>query len=79
MSCAMALAVFDITKAVEDNKVIEPQVKYTSGTIRFVRCFFLLINGTLIVRYSHPEPFKCVIRPRSAKAASLIAAVQDLA
>ena len=37
MSCVMALAVFEIIKAVEDGKVIEPEVKYTSGTIRFAR------------------------------------------
>ena len=36
MSCAMALAVFDISKTVKDGKIIEPEVKYTTGTIRFV-------------------------------------------
>lgn len=30
----MSLAVFDISKVVENGKVIEPKVEYTSGTIR---------------------------------------------
>ena len=34
ISCAMALAVFDITKMVENGQVIVPEVEYTSGTIR---------------------------------------------
>lgn len=34
ISCAMSLAVFDISKVVRDGKVIEPVIDYTSGTIR---------------------------------------------
>ncbi|OCH95986.1 cytochrome P450 [Obba rivulosa] len=33
LSCAMSLAVFDISKIIEDGKVIEPVIEYTSGTI----------------------------------------------
>lgn len=51
---AMALAVFDISKAVEDGVEITPKVEYTTGTI------------------SHPQPFKCSIKPRSKKAEELI-------
>ena len=36
-SCVMTLAVFDISKTVVDGKVIEPEVKYTSGTIRYAQ------------------------------------------
>lgn len=31
---AMTLAVFNINKAVENGKVIEPVIEYTPGTIR---------------------------------------------
>lgn len=34
LSCAMTLAVFNVTKAVENGKIIEPEVEYTSGVIR---------------------------------------------
>ncbi|KAG2757183.1 hypothetical protein CY34DRAFT_805211 [Suillus luteus UH-Slu-Lm8-n1] len=50
----MSLAVFDISKVVENGVEITPEVDPTSGTI------------------SHPKPFKCSIRPRSAKAIALI-------
>ena len=33
MTCAVALAAFDISKAVENGVVIEPSGEYTSGTI----------------------------------------------
>lgn len=33
-SIAMTLAVFNINKAVENGKIVEPAVEYTSGTIR---------------------------------------------
>ncbi|KAG6873914.1 hypothetical protein C0995_009694 [Termitomyces sp. Mi166 len=56
ISCAMSLAVFDITKSVENGVVIELIHENTDGTV------------------SHPKPFKCSIKPRSQKAASLIEA-----
>jgi hypothetical protein len=30
----MALAVFDIRKVVNDGRVVEPKIEYTTGTIR---------------------------------------------
>ncbi|KAG1817246.1 cytochrome P450 [Suillus subaureus] len=54
ISTAMSLAVFDISKVVEDGVEITPEVDPSSGTI------------------SHPKPFKCSIRPRSARAVALI-------
>ncbi|KAI6142757.1 cytochrome P450 [Pisolithus tinctorius] len=51
---AMSLAVFDISKVVENGVEITPEVDPTSGTI------------------SHPKPFKCSIKARSAKAVELI-------
>lgn len=48
IACAMALATFDIAKAVENGKVIEPKVEYTSGTIRcagFSRLASLFIDA----------------------------------
>ena len=34
IACAMTLSVFNISKVIEDGREIEPEVKYTSGTIR---------------------------------------------
>jgi len=50
ISTAMSLAVFDISKVVEQGIEITPEVDHTSGTV------------------CHPKPFKCSIKPRSAKA-----------
>ncbi|KAG1747302.1 cytochrome P450 [Suillus lakei] len=54
ISTVMSLAVFDISKVVENHVEITPEVDPSSGMI------------------SHPKPFKCSIKPRSAKAIALI-------
>ncbi|OJA13417.1 hypothetical protein AZE42_05787 [Rhizopogon vesiculosus] len=54
ISVVMSLAVFDISKVVENGVEITPKLDPTLGTI------------------SHPKPFKCSIKPRSAKAIALI-------
>ncbi|KAG2040709.1 cytochrome P450 [Suillus americanus] len=58
ISTVMSLAVFDISKVVEKGVEITPEIDHTSGTIRY--------------NPSHPKPFKCSIKPRSAKAITLI-------
>ncbi|OJA15898.1 hypothetical protein AZE42_09073 [Rhizopogon vesiculosus] len=50
----MSLAVFNISKVVENGVEITPELDSTSGLI------------------SHPKPYKCSIKPRSAKALALI-------
>jgi hypothetical protein len=69
----MSLAVFDISKCVEDGVEITPEIDPSSGTIRYV-IYYLITSGAGLDRhnYSHPKPFKCSIKPRSAKAAALI-------
>jgi len=54
ISVAMSLAVFDVSKIVENGVEITPEIDPSTGTI------------------SHPKPFKCSIKPRSAKALELI-------
>ncbi|KAG2033233.1 cytochrome P450 [Suillus americanus] len=54
ISTAMSLAVFDISKVVENGVEITPEVEPLPGTS------------------SHPKPFKCSIKPRSATALGLI-------
>ncbi|PCH44805.1 cytochrome P450 [Wolfiporia cocos MD-104 SS10] len=39
LSCAMSLAVFDISKPVKNGVVVEPDIEYTSGTISHPRPF----------------------------------------
>ncbi|KAG2158981.1 cytochrome P450 [Suillus bovinus] len=58
LSAVMSLAVFDISKAVENGIEITPEVDPLSGTIRYPS--------------SHLKPFKCSIKPRSSKAVALI-------
>lgn len=77
ISCAMSLAVFDITKKLDENGIpIVPVPKYTDGTIRRVLVCLIIRSFRLITvhraSYSHPEPFKCIIKPRSTKAEELI-------
>jgi len=54
ISVAMSLAVFDVSKIIENGVEVTPEVDPSTGTI------------------SHPKPFKCSIKPRSAKALELI-------
>ncbi|KAG2117021.1 cytochrome P450 [Suillus discolor] len=54
ISTAMSLAVFDISKVVENGVEITPEVEPLPGVA------------------SHPKPFKCSIKPRSATALGLI-------
>ncbi|KAG2153775.1 cytochrome P450 [Suillus bovinus] len=54
ISTVMSLAVFDISKIVENGVEHTPEVDFSSGLV------------------SHPKPFKCSIKPRSAKAIALI-------
>ncbi|KAG2138998.1 cytochrome P450, partial [Suillus clintonianus] len=54
LSTVRSLAVFDISKVVENGVEITPEVDPSTGTV------------------SHPKPFKCSIKARSAKAVALI-------
>ncbi|KAG2119058.1 cytochrome P450 [Suillus discolor] len=54
LSAARSLAVFDVSKVVENGVEIPPEIDYSTGTI------------------SHPKPFKCSIKPRSAASTQLI-------
>ncbi|KAG0702321.1 cytochrome P450 [Suillus ampliporus] len=72
ISTVMSLAVFDISKAVENGVEITPELEPSSGTIRYVA--YLIVFGAGLDRHalSHPKPFKCSIKARSAKAIALI-------
>ncbi|KAG2067911.1 cytochrome P450 [Suillus decipiens] len=54
ISIVMSLAVFDISKVIENGVEITPEVEPLAGII------------------SHPKPFKCCIKPRSATALGLV-------
>lgn len=79
IACVMALAVFDITKVVENGRSVEPRVEYTSGTIRFVD-YLPAKDDALLTRgaVSHPKPFQCSIKPRSHSAEALILATEGM-
>jgi hypothetical protein len=71
LSAVMALAVFNISKVVENGVEITPEVDPSSGTIRYVA--HLIPSAVLAWTYSsHPKPFKCFIEHRSVKALELI-------
>ncbi len=72
ITCAMALAAFNISKVVENGTVVEPVVDYTGGTIRYVYSIFdVLINGlsicslhTLVIQSRSDAPSSRVPRKR---------------
>jgi hypothetical protein len=68
----MSLAVFDISEVVENGVEITPEIDPSSGTIRYVALVIVYCVGLDTRFLSHPKPFKCSIKPRSAKALSLI-------
>jgi hypothetical protein len=78
-SCvSMSLSVFDIEKATENGVPITPVHENTSGIIRCVSdltffSLFFCLHQLIPLHDSYPKPFKCVIKPRSEKAMSLIA------
>ena len=75
LSCVMTLAVFNVTKCVEDGKIIEPVDESTDGTISYVLFVSIIILRHLYVLPSHPKPFKCSIVPRNPKAEALIRSI----
>ena len=72
---ATSLAVFNIEKAVVNGIPVVPVHESTSGIIRFLPFFFCYMHERFLTAIppSYPKPFQCVIKPRSQKAASLIA------
>lgn len=78
ISCAMSLAVFDISKELDSSgREIEPVAEYVDGTIRsgsFVVCSFRWLTYGIP---SHPKPFQCTIKARSKKCMELINAANS--
>ncbi|KAG6332883.1 hypothetical protein ID866_6208 [Astraeus odoratus] len=62
LSVVMSLAVFDTSKWVENGEEITPEIDPSSQIVR------MLLTCTL----SHPKPFRCNVKPRSARAVALI-------
>lgn len=75
LSCVMTLAVYNVTKCVEDGKIIEPVDESTDGTISYVLFVSIIVLQHSYVLPSHPKPFKCSIVPRSSKAEALIRSI----
>lgn len=59
IAVVLSLAVFKVSKVVENGQVVEPSTDFTSGTV------------------SHPPAYRCEIKPRSAKAESLLHALKE--
>ncbi|KAJ7225444.1 cytochrome P450 [Mycena pura] len=69
---ASVLAVYDITKEMDENgKPKEPVVEFTPHSLRLVTNVIVDFQAYLSVS-SHPIPFGCTITPRSAAARELI-------
>ena len=77
LSCAMSLAALDIEKYVDESgNVVEPEIRYLDGMIRYAFVAHTLFELLTETSFSHPAPFKCAIKPRSGKAAALAASVE---
>ena len=75
----MSLAAFNIEKAKDaDGRVIEPVLEFHAGAIRWA-VQYIVLDGDFaeLCTASHLKDFRCSITPRSAKAAALVAAVED--
>ena len=72
--CAQALAVFNISKCVENGVEITPEFNLVGDTIVFVtRVAHIVVCLLTLERCSsHQAPFKCSIKPRSGEAERLI-------
>ena len=67
------LAAFHISKAVKDGKEITPTFAQTSAHLRSVLSAQVLYEyHWLTYALSHPVPFQCAIKPRSANTTCLI-------
>jgi hypothetical protein len=76
IAVASIIAVFDITKAVDENgNVIEPSHEYSSSLVWYVKLLSIVqaLNlFHLVFPFSMPLPFECSIKPRSKDAEDLI-------
>ena len=74
---ATVLSVFDIEKVVINDVVQEPKNEFSSGVLVYVfllpiSCYFVLLNGISCMIDRRPKPFQSTLKPRSAKAESLV-------
>lgn len=71
------LATFDILPAKDENgDDIPPEVKFCTKLSWYMYSTMNRLICSLLSTYSHPEPFKCIIRPRSDSAVQLIQQLQ---
>lgn len=76
LACVSVLAAFDICPPVKDGEVVLPSGKFLDGSIRSVVYSTITELWTYFVTISsHPEPFDCVISPRSVAADNLLGAL----
>jgi hypothetical protein len=70
---ATALSVFNIEKVTINGIVQEPKNSFSSGVLVYAPPFLDHISETEpFSSYRRPNPFQSVLKPRSAKAESLI-------
>jgi hypothetical protein len=73
---ATVLSVFDIEKVVINGVVQEPKNEFSSGVLVYVSLTPVInpspLNLNVCVTYSRPKPFQSQLKPRSAKAESLV-------
>lgn len=75
LAVTMSLAVFDIRMPVVSGIEVQPNMEFTSGVIRCAAQTISMRTSRLPTNMiSHPPPFECSIKPRSAKAEELILA-----
>ena len=61
----------------ESGDAVEPETRYSDGTIRYVFVAHPLIELVSETPFSHPPPFKYAIKLRSEKVAALFASLES--
>lgn len=70
------LATLDISKAVDEHgNTVEPTVNFDNAVFRYLTINFFFSHWLTTCFCRRPDTFKCDIRPRSAKALSVIQAI----
>ena len=79
ITVATMLSVFKFSPVEENGKFVMPPVQQTDGLIRYAPTPHLsMVSDCCSIRASHPAPFQCSIKSRSAHAESLVRSAVEM-